>query len=118
MAGIRDAVRKLPSDVYYDLLEDDEAYLLVVDLPGVSAATLDVAVDGDVLRVDAAREPIHPDDYQYVEENRPARREFTIALPDDADDERVDTEIDRGVLTVTIGTVDATEIDVVDEGAP
>ncbi|ELZ08353.1 heat shock protein Hsp20 [Halovivax asiaticus JCM 14624] len=115
MAGIRDALRELPSDVFYDLLADEDAYLLVVDLPGVSATTLDVTVDSGTLHIDATRELTHPDDFEYVEENRPDRRELTVSLPEDADGDAVETDIDRGVLEVTIPKLDATAIDVVDE---
>jgi len=115
MAGIRDALRELPSDVFYDLLEDEDAYLLVVDLAGVSATTLDVWVEDRTLRIDATREHTHPDDYEYVEENRPDRREFRLTLPDNADVDAVETEIDRGVLEVAIPKRGATSIDVVDD---
>lgn len=115
MAGIRDALRELPGDVFYDLLEDDEAYLLVVDLPGVSATTLDVSVEDDTLRIDATRELTHPDDYEYVAENRPDRRQFQLSLPEDADGDGIETTIDRGVLEVTIPKRGATSINVVDD---
>ncbi|WP_254863501.1 Hsp20/alpha crystallin family protein [Halovivax gelatinilyticus] len=115
MAGLRDAVRTLPSDVFYDLLEDDDAYLLVVDVPGVSAATLDVTVDSGTLVIDAARERSHPDDYEYVEENRPDDRTITLSLPNGLDEPPIETVIDRGVLEVTIPKNGETTIDVVDD---
>ena len=116
MAGLRDALRELPGDVFYDLLEDDTAYLLLIDLPGVSATTLDVSVDDETLQIDATRELTYPDDYEYVTENRPDRRQFKLSLPDDADGSDIETTIDRGVLEVTIPKRDGTSIDVVDDG--
>lgn len=115
MPALRDAVRTLPSDVFYDLLEGDDEYLLVLDLPGVSPTTLDVTVDDGTLVIDATREHTHPDDYEYVEENRPDSREIRLTLPADRSEPVIETTIDRGVLEVTIPKNGPTSIDVVDD---
>ena len=45
MSALRDALRDLPDAVFADLLESDDAYLLVIDLPGATAETVDVRVE-------------------------------------------------------------------------
>ena len=47
MSALRDALRDLSEDVFFDLLESEDAYLLVLDVPGVSAESLDLAIEED-----------------------------------------------------------------------
>jgi len=50
MSALRDALRDLPDAVFADLLESDEGYVLVVDLPGATAETTEVlAEDGRIV---------------------------------------------------------------------
>ncbi|WP_247729205.1 Hsp20/alpha crystallin family protein [Halovivax limisalsi] len=115
MAALRDALRTLPSDVFYDLLEDEGSYLLVIDVPGVSATSVDVSTDDGTLVIEATRDRTHPDDYEYVERNRADDRELRLSLPDGLADPAIETTVERGVLRVQIPKPDETEIDVVEE---
>lgn len=117
MPALRDALRTLPGDVFYDLLEDEASYLLVVDLPGVSPPSVDVVVDGGTLVIEATSDRTHPDDYEYVERNRTEDRAIHLSLPDGLGEPEIETTVDRGVLRVRIQKPDETEIDVVEESA-
>ena len=102
MSALRDALRDLSDDVFFDLLESEDAYLLVLDVPGVTLESLDVAVEGGRLSVVARREKDQPGDYRYVEENRPVFVDITLPLPDDVSAETPSAEVDRGVLEIQI----------------
>ena len=115
MPPLRDALRDLPDDVFFDLLESDDAYLVVFDVPGVSPATVDVEVADDELCVETRREERFPDDYEYVEENRNHDRELTVSLPSDVGTE-IETVVERGVVEVHLPKeATATRIDVVED---
>jgi len=45
MSALRDALRELPDAVFADLLESDEAYRLVLDVPGVTADTAEIVAE-------------------------------------------------------------------------
>ncbi|ESP88270.1 Hsp20/alpha crystallin family protein [Candidatus Halobonum tyrrellensis] len=102
MTNLRDALRDLPEAVFADVLESDDEYLLVVDLPGASSATTDVTFEGGRLRIEARREKETPSEFQYVEENRPLFLDAELPLPPDATDEGASASMDRGVLDVHV----------------
>ncbi len=118
MSALRDALRDLSDAVFFDLLESDDAYLLVIDVPGVSAETIDVAVEDDRILIEARREKTLPGDYQYLEENRSLFVDADLPLPSDASEDDAAAVVDRGVLELTIpkrAGIDETTIDVIDE---
>lgn len=102
MSALRDALRDLPDAVFADLLESDDAYLLVVDLPGVTADTVDVAVEGTQLRIEARREKDLPTEFRYVTEDRSLFLDAELPLPPDATDAGADATVDRGVLELRL----------------
>ena len=115
MRALRKALRDLPDDVFFDLLEGDDAYLVVFDVPGASPATVDVEVRDGALYLETRREERFPDDYEYVEENRNHDRELRIGLPSDVGTE-IETVVERGVVEVRLPKQEtATKIDVVED---
>lgn len=86
MSPLRDALRDLPDGVFFDLLESEEAYLVVLDVPGVSAETIDVAVEDGAVSIEARRRKDLPEEYRYVEENRSLFFDASLPLPRDATD--------------------------------
>ena len=117
MSALRDALRDLSEDVFFDLLESDDAYLLVLDVPGISADSLDISVEDGRLVIDAQREKDLPDDYRYLEENRSLFFDVDLPLPDDAAAGEAEAAVERGVLELTIpkrSSAAETTIDVVD----
>ncbi|WP_138004726.1 Hsp20/alpha crystallin family protein [Halalkalirubrum salinum] len=102
MSVLRDALRDLPDAVFADLLESDESYLVVLDLPGVTAETADLIAESGRIRIDARREKAVPMEFQYVEENRPLFVDAELPLPHDADGEAATASMERGVLEIRI----------------
>ena len=120
MSALRDALRDLSDDVFFDLLESEDAYLLVLDVPGVSADSLDLAIEDGRISIEAHRAKEPTEDYRYVEENRSLFLDVDLPLPDDASDANAAATVDRGVLELTLpkrGASGETTIDIVDEDA-
>ena len=102
MPALRDALRDLPDAVFADLLESDEGYVLVVDLPGATAETTEVLVEDGRIGIEGRRDKAVPDGFEYVREDRPLFLDAELPLPTDADGAGADAEIDRGVLEVSL----------------
>lgn len=102
MSALRDALRDLPKAVFADLLEGDDSYLLVVDVPGATADTVDVTVDRGRVEIEARREKSVPDEYRYVRENRSLFLDATLPLPPGVAGEAADAAVDRGVLEIRL----------------
>ncbi|MDR9431585.1 MAG: Hsp20/alpha crystallin family protein [Natronomonas sp.] len=99
---LREALDDLPETVFADLLEDDDAYLLIVDLPGATAETVDITVDGGRLTIEARREKAVPKGFRYVSEERDLFLDAELPLPSDATGADAEGRIERGVLTLTL----------------
>jgi HSP20 family molecular chaperone IbpA len=102
MSALRDALRDLPDAVFADLLESDDGYVLVVDLPGATAETTEVLVEDGRIDIEGRREKAVPDGFEYVREDRPLFLDAELPLPSDADGAGADAEIDRGVLEISL----------------
>ena len=102
MSALRDALRDLPDAVFADLLESDEGYVLVVDLPGATAETTEVLVEDGRIDIEGRRDKAVPDGFEYVREDRPLFLDAELPLPSDADGAGADAEIDRGVLEISL----------------
>lgn len=102
MPALRDALRNLPDAVFADLLESDDGYVLVVDLPGATAETTEVLAEDGQIVIEGRREKGIPEGFRYVREDRPLFLDAELPLPADADGSGADAEMDRGVLEVTI----------------
>ncbi|MFB6171026.1 MAG: Hsp20/alpha crystallin family protein [Haloarculaceae archaeon] len=108
MSALREALRDLPDAVFADLLESEDAYLLVVDLPGATADTIDVTVDGARLQVEARREKDTPIEYRYLREERPLFLDAELPLPPDATGANAEGTMERGVLELRLPKSGAT----------
>ncbi len=119
MSALRDALRDLSEDVFFDLLESNDAYLLVLDVPGVAADTLDLSIDDGTISIDAHREKASVEGYDFLEENRSHVLDIELPLPADATDSGSEAVVERGVLRLMIPKrpeTSETTIDVVDGG--
>ena len=99
---LREALGDLPETVFADLLESEEAYLLVLDLPGATADTVDVTVTDGRLRVEARRGKSAPPSFRYLTEERSLFLDAELPLPPDATGADADGDLDRGVLTLRL----------------
>lgn len=108
MSALRDAMRDLPDAVYADLLEGEDAYLLVIDLPGTTAETVDAHVERGKLVVEARREKDVPPEFRYVDEERSLFLDVELPLPPDATGADAEGSVERGVLELRLPKQSAT----------
>jgi HSP20 family molecular chaperone IbpA len=107
MSALRDALQELPDAVFADLLESDDEYLIVLDLPGVTGETADLGVERGRLVIEARREKRLPPEFRYVRENRSLFLDAELPLPPDATGAGARADMARGVLTIHLPKQDA-----------
>ena len=88
---------------YADIHETDEALTVVMEVPGVEKKDLDVALENDVLKIDARI------DFSKYEGMEPVYTEYNVGhytrsftLSNKIDQERIGAQLDDGVLTLTL----------------
>jgi HSP20 family protein len=89
----------------FEVKETTDSWVLKADLPGVEEKDLDVAVHNNVLTISGSRQA---EERREGESYALYERQFgsfsrSFQLPDQADGERIEAKLDRGVLTLTIG---------------
>jgi HSP20 family molecular chaperone IbpA len=102
MSALRDALRDLPDAVYADLLEGEDAYLLVIDLPGTTSETVDARVEGGRLVLEARREKDVPPEFRYIDEDRSLFLDAELPLPPDATGADASGSVEQGVLELRL----------------
>lgn len=87
-----------------DIVENENAYLVKAEIPGIAAENIDIQVEDDVLTVRGERKNEHEETrggYRRVERSYGSfARSF--ALPKGTKVDAIEAQIDSGVLTVTI----------------
>jgi HSP20 family protein len=88
----------------FEVKETNDSFVLKADLPGVEEKDLDVAVHNGLLTVSGSRQSEERKEGEsfalYERQYGSFSRSF--ALPDMADNERIDAKLVNGVLTLTI----------------
>ncbi len=87
--------------------EDEKAYHIEVDLPGVKKEDIHVDVSEGVLTISGERKfkkEVKEKDYYKIESSF-GKFERSFRLPDDVDEEHIDAETKDGVLEVTLPKV-------------
>jgi HSP20 family molecular chaperone IbpA len=102
MSALREALGSLPDAVFADVLESEEGYLLVLDLPGVTADSLDVSVEGGRLVIEGQRTKDVPREFRFVREDRSVFLDVELPLPPDATGRDAEGTVSQGVLELTI----------------
>ena len=102
MSTLREALSNLPDAVFADLLEGEEAYLVVIDLPGATAATTEVRVEDGRIRIEAQREKDLPSEFAYVREGRSLFLDVELPIPPDATGDDAEASLERGVLELRL----------------
>jgi HSP20 family molecular chaperone IbpA len=108
MSALRDALQDLPDAVFADLLESEDASLLVIDLPGTTADTVDVTVEGRTLVIEARRDKDVPPEFGFTDEGRSLFLDAELPLPPDATGDGAEGDVDKGVLELRLPKRSAT----------
>lgn len=86
-----------------DVVETPESYVVTIEIPGVAEDDVDVFVHPDALVVSGRRHACEIADAHYLAaEIRHGPFRFDMAMPPDADAERVDGSYDRGLLRLVL----------------
>ena len=94
-----------------DIIESKDEYRLVLDLPGIDPATIDITEEKKVLSISAEKPSLQVKEGEVVSRSERksgnCQRKFT--LPDDADVESIVAKSNNGVLNLTIRRVQPVE---------
>jgi len=85
--------------------EDDSAYHLELDLPGVTREEVGLTLEKGVLQIVAERKRPEEERTNLLEERSFGKVTRTFTLPEFADPEGVSAELKEGVLHVTVAKV-------------
>jgi HSP20 family protein len=88
----------------FEVKENNEAFIVKADIPGVPESEIDIAVHNNVLTISGTRqaEERQEGDSFALYERQYGSFSRSFSLPDTADGERVEAKLDNGVLTLTI----------------
>lgn len=93
-----------------DIVEDDENYKIVLDLPGLSKKEINIALKESVLTVKGERSDVLSDGEEYRRQERSSgvfSRSF--ALPENVNAAEIEAKFKRGVLTISMPKTDVLE---------
>ena len=92
------------SDMRVDITEDDDAYYIDAESPGVNKDDIDVSVEGNrvAINAEAKREKQKKDEKELMVERSWGRAYRAFALPGDIDGNRTEARYDKGVLTLML----------------
>eukprot|EP00595_Chromulina_sp_UTEXLB2642_P000287 CAMPEP_0196762706 /NCGR_PEP_ID=MMETSP1095-20130614/2602_1 /TAXON_ID=96789 ORGANISM="Chromulina nebulosa, Strain UTEXLB2642" /NCGR_SAMPLE_ID=MMETSP1095 /ASSEMBLY_ACC=CAM_ASM_000446 /LENGTH=108 /DNA_ID=CAMNT_0042114303 /DNA_START=194 /DNA_END=520 /DNA_ORIENTATION=- len=88
-----------------DIKESATSYNIIADLPGLTKQDVKISVhDGNVLVLEAERkqESKEEGDKFYRQERSSGYVSRSLALPDNADHDKISAKFENGVLTLTI----------------
>ncbi len=87
-----------------DVTEDEKAYKIAAELPGMSEKDIDVSINGDILMLtgEKRREREEKDENRYLAERTYGAFQRSFTLPDGVDRDAITAEFSKGVLTLTL----------------
>jgi HSP20 family protein len=87
-----------------DVSEDDEAYKISAELPGVDAKDVEVSVSGDrlVVKGEKHQQQEEKNKNYYLSERTYGSFERSFELPVSVDRDKIAADFSRGVLTITM----------------
>ncbi len=92
----------MPFAVPADLEESDEAYLVEIDIPGVSPDDIDISLRENELRVTGESKERERKGILRRRARRAGQFELMMTLPGPVDPDKVDARLHDGVLTITL----------------
>ena len=87
-----------------DVTEDEKAYRIAAELPGMDETDVEVALSGDTLTIkgEKRQEKEAKEPNFYLAERSYGSFQRAFALPDGIDRDKIDASFAKGVLTVTL----------------
>ena len=87
-----------------DMSEDEKAYKISAELPGIDAKDIDVSVSGDmlVLKGEKRQEKEEKDKNYHFSERAYGSFQRAFELPSSVDRNKVAADFSKGVLTITL----------------
>jgi HSP20 family protein len=87
-----------------DITEDDKAYKIAAELPGMSEKDIEVSLSGDmlVLKGEKRQEREEKEKNRYLSERSYGSFQRSFALPEGIDRDKITAEFSKGVLTLTL----------------
>ena len=90
-----------------DVFEDDEGYTIVMEIPGFDRDWVKITISEQVLKVSGQRiEEAHEDIAIHQRESHLGAFERAFQLPDDVDENKVNAELEDGILTIRLPKLD------------
>jgi HSP20 family protein len=105
--GLRPSWTDLPAtpDIRIDVSEDDKAFHVMAEMPGVDKKDIDISVDGNQISIGAEirRESKKKEGEKDLYTERYAGKVYrAFSLPNDVDEAKADAQYDKGVLMLTL----------------
>jgi len=93
---------------------DDKQYTITLEAPGLSQDDLSIELDNRTLVIKGSKqeEQEEKDKHYYRKERRFGTFERVLAIPDDADIDDIQANMDKGLLTITIPRKEVEKSDV------
>jgi len=92
-----------------DIQEEDDHIIITIDLPGADASNVDITCDERKLKISGTIDQLQ-EDHQgsnlLRRERRSGRFSRTISLPAPVQAEKMESKIDKGIMTITIPKAD------------
>jgi HSP20 family protein len=87
-----------------DVTEDDAAYRITAEVPGLEEKDIDVTVMGDTLTVKGEKryEKDEQDKNRYMSERAYGSFRRAFSLPDGVDRDKIAAQLEKGVLTISL----------------
>lgn len=100
---------KLTSDIRglvpaVDMIDEEKAYRVTVELPGLTEKDIEVTKDGDLLTIKGEKKEEHEEKEKgyFLSERHYGLVERSLRLPEGIDDAKIDAKFANGVLTVIL----------------
>jgi HSP20 family protein len=101
-----------------DIEEQDDTYVVEVELPGVRREDVDMELNGRELSITGQIEERERKGIVRRRARRTGRFAYRVIFPEAVDSERVDAKLDKGVLTVRVPKVEQAGRRKIEVGAP
>lgn len=88
-----------------DICEDDNQYLIEVEIPGFADKDIDVKVENDLLIISSKDRKEEKDRKYLTRERRDRKFARTFTLPKDVDTDNIKANVKNGILTLNIPKV-------------